>query len=134
MLKEFSSVRQTEKISRRLYTDNYFDLYLWYKKNSNIFIGFQLIFCIDGSQMALTAEIDKIPSIDRVNSGDNKSYGPTDLLDSPGYLPKEELYLEFSNRSKFIDKEIRSGILKVIQGYKKDGIKKEGKLEPIYNL
>lgn len=120
MLKEFKKLRQVESISRKLFTDNYFDLYIWYKKNTEDFIGFQLVFCVNEIQMALTAEVGKIPNIRKVDSGDNEFYGPTDILDGVGFFPKTELYREFYERSKYMDNYIRDNILKVISEYKEE--------------
>lgn len=117
MLKEFKKLRQVESISRKLFTDEYFDLYLWYKKNSSDFIGFQLIFSVNDIQMALTAEVGKYPHIRKVDSGDDQFYDPTDLLDGAGYLPQEELYERFKAHSEILDKDIRENILKVISTY-----------------
>lgn len=117
MLKEFKNVRQVENIDRKLYTDNYFDLYLWYKKDSDEFIGFQLIYCAGYNKMALTAEVGSVPFVNRVDSGDGELYNPTDLLDGSGSFPKDELYREFYKRSSGIDKEISRVVLNVIDNY-----------------
>lgn len=117
MLKEFKKLRQVEEISRRLFTDEYFDLYLWYKKNSEDFIGFQLVFSVNDNQMALTAEVGKYPHIRKVDSGDDQFYDPTDLLDGTGYFPQEELYEMFEKHSENLDEELRVNILKVIRTY-----------------
>lgn len=134
MLKEFKKLRQVEDISRKLYTDNYFDLYLWYKKNSDEFIGFQLVFCVNDTQMALTAEVGKVPNIRKVNSGDDLFYDPTDLLDGVGFFPKEDLYSEFQYRSSSIDRDIRESVLSVIKTYKEDHTSRGLKLSEIYKI
>lgn len=117
MLKEFKKFRQVEEITRRLFTDEYFDLYLWYKKNSDYFIGFQLVFSVNNIQMALTAEVGKYPHIRKVDSGDDQFYDPTDLLDGTGYFPQDEVYKMFEKHSKNLDEELRVNILKVISTY-----------------
>ncbi len=84
VLTEFKKIRQVEGLTRRLFTDNYFDLYLWYRECTTEFIGFQLVYCICDEQMALTAELGKVPNVRRIESGDGELYGPTDLLDGKG--------------------------------------------------
>lgn len=118
MLKEFKKLRQVEDISRRLFSDNYFDLYVWYKKNTDIFIGFQLVFSVNERQMALTAEVGDIPNVHKIESGDGEFYSPTDYLDGDGYFPKKALYHEFKNRSNNLDLIITKNVLKVIKTYK----------------
>lgn len=117
MLEEFKRLRQVEGISRRLFSDNYFDLYIWYKKNTDHFIGFQLVFSVNEIQMALTAEVGQVPNIHKVESGDGEFYSPTDLLDGAGFFPKTALYHEFKQRSKNMDKVLRKNVLKVIKTY-----------------
>lgn len=117
LLEEFKRLRQVENLSRKLFSDNYFDLYTWYKENSTIFIGFQLVFSVNEIQMALTAEVGEVPNIRCIESGDGEFYDPTDLLDGIGYFPKTALYEEFKTRSNNIDKLIRNNVLKVIETY-----------------
>lgn len=117
MLVEFKKLRQVQGLTRRLFSDNYFDLYIWYKENTNTFTGFQLVFLVDKKQMALTAEVGKVPNIRKVESGDGEFYSPTDLLDGIGYFPKTALHNEFRERSIHLEKYIRKNILKVIKNY-----------------
>ncbi len=117
MLEEFKRLRQVEDISRKLFSDKYFDLYTWYKKNTDHFIGFQLVFSVNNIQMALTAEVGEVPNIRKVESGDGEFYSPTDLLNGAGFFPKTALYHEFKHRSKNLDKLIRKNILRVIKTY-----------------
>lgn len=131
MLKEFSKVRQVENIHRKLYSDDLFDLYLWYNLAKNDFIGFQLVFSINGTRMALTAEVGKTPNIHIVETGDDLFYDPSDVLDGVGFFPKKELYKEFSERSIAIDSSIRKDILKVIESYKLDLDHKKLGLTPL---
>lgn len=118
MLKEFKKVRQEKGLKRRLFCDNLFDLYLWYREGSAHFIGFQLLFCVDDNKMALTAEVGKVPEINLVESGDGEFYSPTDILDGSGFFPKSELLKEFTLRSEAVDSLIRKNIIEVIKSYK----------------
>ena len=44
-LKEFSKVRQEKEGYRRLFADDYFDLYIWYDSKEKMSkIGFQLVY------------------------------------------------------------------------------------------
>ena len=131
MLEEFKKLRQVEGLRRKLFSDNFFDLYIWYNEKSHIFIGFQLVFSVNDMQMALTAEVGKVPNIRKIESGDGEFYSPTDLLDGIGYFPKTALYNEFKQRSSTIDGSIRNNVLKVINTYNvRDN--KVLKISPLY--
>lgn len=132
MLKEFKKIRQVEHIHRKLFSDNYFDLYLWYRLNKEDFLGFQLVFNVNSKQMALTAEINKVPDIHIVDCGDDLFYDPTDVLDGIGFFPKKELYNNFLECSSNIDTLIRENILKVINSYNVPNIDEKFKLEPLH--
>ena len=54
MLQEFSKVRQERGTYRRLFTDGYFDLYLWYRRRWGRFLGFQLVYDKGHNPHALT--------------------------------------------------------------------------------
>jgi hypothetical protein len=54
MLREFRKVRQERGTYRRLFTDDYFDLYLWYSQRWGRFLGFQLVYDKNDNPHALT--------------------------------------------------------------------------------
>lgn len=55
MLREFSNLRQEHQGFRRLFTDDKYQLYLWYSdREREILMGFQLIYQYQGQQKALT--------------------------------------------------------------------------------
>ncbi|MDA3956278.1 hypothetical protein [Oceanispirochaeta sp.] len=134
MLEEFKALRQVSGhsvIKRRLYSDDYFDLYIWYKNDSEDFTGFQLVFTVNETQMVLTAEAGKIPDIHRVDSGDGEFYSPTDIVDGVGYFPKDDLFEEFKKRSDLLDEYIRTNILEVISHYKETDTEGLNSIEPM---
>ncbi len=44
MLKEYSPLRQHDDGFRRLFYDDFFDLYIWYERNGGPILGFQLVY------------------------------------------------------------------------------------------
>ena len=76
MLREFRRVSQTTEGHRRLFTDDTFDLYVWYPRRWGAVIGFQLCYDKYTTPHTLTWRADGGYAHHRVDDGDYGSGGP----------------------------------------------------------
>lgn len=101
MLKEFKKVRQDRGSFRRLYTDDDFDLYVWYRRKWGSLTGFQLCYDIQTSKCVLTWNRNEGFSHNRVDEGD--AAGGSDrspILIPDGIFSPGEIADRFKSTSK----------------------------------
>ena len=86
MLREFRRVRQTPPGFRRLFTDDTFDLYIWYQRRWGRMTGFQLCYDKYRAPRTLTWTENAGYGHHRVDDGDCGAGGPkrTPLLVADG--------------------------------------------------
>lgn len=119
-MKEFTSLRQiTGQGFRRLFFDDYFDLFVWY--DSNLLIeGFQLCYDIKGYQRALTWKAKEGFHHDGIDTGDTwetlvaKSV-PTLVTD--GEFDFRAVAQRFQKASSEIDPTVYEVVNKLIRIY-----------------
>ena len=124
MLHEFHKVRQERGGFRRLFTDEYFDLYLWYRSRWGRLCGFQLCYDKDLSYHALTWTRDQGYRHESVDDGEGGVGGggkSTPILVPDGFLDKAVLAERFLRASEHIPRRLRAFVHKVILAYDNTG-------------
>jgi hypothetical protein len=117
MLREFDNLSQERTGYRRLFTDDYFDLYLWYARQGGPLTGFQLCYDRNGDPHSLTCYRGKASVHSRIDDGEGKSggrYKASPILVADGMLDKASLYKRFEEASRGMEEPIRALVLKAI--------------------
>lgn len=112
MLKEFKRVRQVTGYFRRWYSDDYFDLIVWYDEASRI-TGFQLCYDRNRDEHAFTWRAGKGFSHNRVDDGeaDYTVSKMSPILVPDGEFPVATVSARFAERSAQLDPEVRELVL-----------------------
>lgn len=109
MLKEFTSVRQIpEDGFRRWFTDDEFDLFIWYADSTEReIVGFQLCYNKKGNQKALTWYREKGYLHTAVDDGEGSPLkNRTPILVADGIFPKDRVIDLFRRSAKNIDRQL----------------------------
>ena len=120
MLKEFPNLRQYEDGFRRLFLDEFFELYLWYEAKDGELTGFQLNYSVRDDPHALTCSIDCSCTHARIDEGEDApgSYKSTPILVGDGNFDKDTVLERFRTASHALEPKIRNLVLKAVQGYR----------------
>ena len=111
MLREFRKVRQSPGEYRRLFTDEYFDLYLWYRRRWGRLRGFQLVYDKGRSPHALTWTRRRGYRHESVDDGDGApSHGCTPVLVPDGSLDCIALAERFLQASGDVPGRLRASV------------------------
>lgn len=86
MLREFSKLRQDRTGFRRLFTDDSFDLYIWYDREGGAPRGFQLVYMKGAEQKALTWTEGAGFSHTTVEGWDSSRFNKTPFLVQDGFF------------------------------------------------
>ena len=116
-MKEFERVRQDKKGYKRFFTDDLFDLYVWYTKKNGSITGFQLVYEKWTNPRAFTWLKDKGYRHDRIDGYDSNRWNLTPILVANGYLDKKSIADKFFEHSKRIDKEIVTLVYRTLVDY-----------------
>ncbi len=110
MLREIKNPRQyPDEGFRRWFTDEYFDLIVWYKKDRKTLIGFQLAYDKDHNERALTWKSTGSYSHMGIDDGEiTGGYKRTPVLVSDGAFDKNRIAEKFKNAASEIDQTIAS--------------------------
>ena len=119
MLIELENVRQIkEEGCRRWFSDDYFDLIVWYDYAKNI-DGFQLCYDKNRHERALTWTQDGGFRHDSVDSGESPySSKKTPVIVRNGVFNKTKIAELFKRESKYIDRKIADLVYKKIIKFK----------------
>ncbi|MBI9106168.1 MAG: hypothetical protein JEZ04_05435 [Spirochaetales bacterium] len=108
MLYEFRKVQQKEKGYRRLFLDEFFDLYVWYDKKGGDIIGFELCYNKDSDEHSIIWKQNKGYLHTEIDSGENNpghsKQSPISLID--GYFDKKKVSKRFLESSLNLENEI----------------------------
>src|SRR4051812_13107535 len=111
MLRTIRTTRRDGEFPRQWMTDDYFDLYVWYRDDGSIH-GFQLCYDKGCDQRALTWSQPGNFSHQRIDDGeDSPQANRSPILTQACPFQTEPLRTEFLNRSAAVDAEIRGLIL-----------------------
>ncbi len=119
MFKEYKHVRQIEgEAKRRWFTDQYFDLIVWFDDEENI-IGFQLCYDISQKHRALTWRQGKGFSHHKVDDGENRpgKMKASPILVSDGVFDYAKIAESFRKKSLEIDEDVSRFVYNKIMEY-----------------
>jgi hypothetical protein len=118
MLRESSSRTCFDDGKRRWFSDDDFDLIIWWG-SGNVISGFQLCYDKQESERALTWRQESGFTHERVDSGETdptKNQSP--ILVPDGLCPIDEITDQFLSKSKEIDPTIRSFIFAKLREFR----------------
>jgi hypothetical protein len=115
-LKEFVCVAQRPEGFRRLFTNNCFDLWLWYDYSKTKLTGFQLVW--NHGESAITWTPNSGMNVNRIMTGDWPDCG-TPILDGAGDVKKIHplLIAIFKSMSEKLDQSIVYLVTSMIMKY-----------------
>ncbi len=116
-MQEFERVRQDKEGFKRLFTDDKFDLYVWYTKKHGSVTGFQLVYDKCANLKAFTWIKDKGYCHNRINGYDSNRWNLTPILVADGYFDRKSIANRFLEHSKRIEKEIVELVFRTIMDY-----------------
>lgn len=116
-MREFMNVRQVPGGYRRFFTDDSFDLYVWYGDDQTSVLGFQLVYNKEGEEKALTWDRTEGFLHSGVETGDDDWYKPTPILVLDGLFDWEAVYRRFEETSTDIDAGVKRFVLDKIREY-----------------
>ncbi len=115
MLREFlNPIQHPDEPQRRVFDDEYFDLYVWYNEDNKI-IGFQLCYDKEGRERAFTY-INRNYKHTGIDDGESL-LSRSAVLISDGSLDKSNLLLRFEESAANIEVEIKEYIAHKIEEY-----------------
>jgi hypothetical protein len=123
MLVEYRNVRQVGGEGyRRWFSDDYFDLIVWYEGNRHShrgISGFQLCYDRSGYERALTWQRGRGFSHEKVDTGEGGRIGPksTPILVADGLFDASAIAGRFREASRGIDAEIVELVLDRLAAY-----------------
>ena len=104
---------------RRWFTDDDFDLFVWYNPDDTYF-GFQLCYDKNGDQHAFTWRQDSGFSHKRVDDGDRCQRSSTEFLVPDGVFNWNTILARFQKESRQIEAAIVELVTSKIQSYGKE--------------
>jgi hypothetical protein len=119
MLHEVEKVRQIPgEGPRRWFSDQYFDLIVWYEKNGSV-LGFQLCYDKFEKERALTWRRGRGFSHEKVDDGEGSPGEPksTPILLPDGLFDAGVIIARFRKESAEIDPEISRLVVKTLETY-----------------
>ncbi|MBN2440967.1 MAG: hypothetical protein JXJ04_06465 [Spirochaetales bacterium] len=107
MLFEIKAVKQYDNEGyRRWFTDDYFDLIIWYNDDDSV-SGFQLCYDKQDSERSVTWVSKKGFSHNKIDAGETPGHAKmSPILVPDGAFDKDSIADKFKAESKEIDKEI----------------------------
>jgi len=114
---EIKNVHQkTGDSFRRWFSDNYFDLIIWYNDEKEI-IGFQLCYDIKENEKAITYSDGKF-SHNKIDQGeDNPNKNRTPILVADGIFDEIKVLPKFEESAKNLENEIKEYVFRKITEY-----------------
>ena len=118
MLKEITNPRQNTNENRRIFTDEFFDLYVWLSENEHI-AGFQLCYDKGNFERALTWTEQNGYSHMKVDDGEKSgtSYKMKPVLVIDGIFDSKPIANRFLEESRSVDESIAGFVHEKISQY-----------------
>jgi hypothetical protein len=116
MLKEYKRVSQEQAVSRRLFSDEDIDLYVWYDNSNNKILGFQLVYGKKNDAMRAFTW-DSANGFSHTKVDDSGWYNPSPILVRDGIFDTAHIMKQFKEISPEVDKEITDLVLEKIAEY-----------------
>ena len=113
---EFIGLKQHPEGFRRLFTDDYFDLYIWYAAEGGEIVGFQLVYDKEKKERALTWRSQGGYAHDGIDEGQRQSHtSMSPVLVADGVFAKDEVMARFRLASQGMEEGLRRFILEHIE-------------------
>ncbi|TFG84135.1 MAG: hypothetical protein E4H20_04035 [Spirochaetales bacterium] len=107
MFKEFPNLRQHDDSYRRLFFDDFFDLYAWYDQEGGRMIGFQLVYDKRGYQRSLTWTESEGYRHNKIDEGERAGTSKmTPILVPDGVFDAISVSERFERDTAGLDREI----------------------------
>lgn len=118
MLHEVSNPRQNENERRRVFSDEYFDLYIWLDDDDSV-NGFQLCYGKNSGERALTWRRSAGYSHLKVDDGEDTDggYKQKPMLVADGLFDWDAVLNRFDNASRKLPRDYRDLVLNRIKEY-----------------
>lgn len=126
MLKEFPSLRQHENGYRRLFFDDYFDLYVWYDHEGGVINGFQLVYDKLENPHSLTW-LEKDGYLhNRIDEGEKSGMGMkmTPILVPDGLFDAVSVATRLEQTIQGLEEDIKTMVLKRIHDFDNDKLRR----------
>ena len=122
MLTEFMNLSQKGDGYRRLFSDDFFDLYIWYDEKGGKPTGFQLNYSARDDPHSLTCSIGGSCTHTRIDEGEDAPgrFKGSPILVSDGAFEKETVLERFKSASRTLDAGLRGIIMEAILNYTQD--------------
>lgn len=119
MLVEFKGVSQKAEGFRRLFTDEIFDLYLWYDSPDGPLVGFQLCYDLGCDPHSLTSYMGRDSFHNRIDEGEDEGgYKGTPILVSDGFFDRDLVLRRFNESASTLADDIRLLVVRAIEEYR----------------
>lgn len=117
MLKEYKRIRQEQTGFRRLFTDELYDLYIWFDdRKENRITGFQLVYKSGVDEKALTWTARGGYMHTKIDDGDKKT-NQSPILVQDGLFEYREVYPELKARLGGIDRALGEFVIGKVEEY-----------------
>lgn len=117
-MREFANLSQHPGSFRRLFTDDYFDLYIWYDAPAGEILGFQLVYDRMQNERALTWGTCSGYSHDGIDTSDSRGYwNSSPVLVADGPFARDAIVERFRLASEGMEEPLRSFILHRLEQY-----------------
>jgi hypothetical protein len=117
MLKEFTKLRQDKKSYRRLFSDDQYDLYVWYPTRDMVrIVGFQLVYKSGMDEKALTWTETGGFLHTKVDDGDKKT-NQSPILVADGLFEYSTVYPGLAARIEGVESAVRDFVMEKIGSY-----------------
>lgn len=118
MLKEFDNLRQHKDGFRRLFSDDYFDLFIWYAEKGLDPVGFQLCYNKKSNEHSLIWDRDKGFLHSKVDTGESDALANrSPVLVADGLFDSNRVAEKFLNSSQEVDDEIVNLVYHQLKAY-----------------
>lgn len=116
-MREFQARQLLDDYRRRWFSDEYFDLYVWYEADGSVH-GFQLAYDKSGNEHALTWTSRSGFRHSAVDSGESAPFSNlTPMLTAGGRFPAAKVERKFRERASELETEIRELVIGKIREF-----------------
>lgn len=122
MLEEYKRIMQNEKgIFRRLFIDDFFELFVFYKKNEEDIESFQFVYDRYENPHVFTWVKNKGFKHNKIDDGEDKvGRKRTPIMVPDGIFKKDTIIDKFEKESKNIDENVVKFVISKLMKYKKE--------------
>ena len=121
MLTEFKNATQPKDGYRRVFGDDFFDLYVWYAEREGGIIGFELCYDRSGDPHSIIWKVDGGYLHSRIDDGEGRPgrSKKAPILVADGLFSNLEIAGKFRLRARKIEREIADLVYEKLREYEK---------------